>query len=101
MQEYIYGENIYTKKELEVLLLKKGFSLAEVEIIINSCEKVEPCSIQEEIKKRERGKDRLKTLQIRVTVEEYFKAHEAARSAKKTLSTYLRYLINKGGEADV
>lgn len=99
-QEYLYGDEIYTKKELDIVLLKKGYSLAETEIIINSCQKVPV--VQEEVKKRERGKDRLKTLQTRVTVEEYFKAHENARSAGKTLSDYFRYYINnKGGDADV
>lgn len=89
---YIYGDEVYTKKELEVLLLKKGFNLTEVDIIINSCEK-----IPDEIKKRERGKDRFKTLQFRVTDEEYIKAHERAKEEKLSLSDYFRELINKEG----
>ena len=89
---YIYRDEVYTKKELEVLLLKKGFSLTEVDIIINSCEK-----IPDEIKKRERGKDRFKTLQFRVTDEEYIKAHTKAKERKLSLSDYFRELINKEG----
>lgn len=89
---YIYNEGVYTKKELEVILLKKGYSIADADIIISSCEK-----IPEDIKKRERGKDRFKTLQFRVTDEEYIKAHTKAKEMKLSLSDYFRELINKEG----